>query len=126
MVGINGKLYLVMSPSILYTFLLMYAIIETGGKQYWVAPGDTLRVEKLDAQAGTELVLDALWAAAESQEAGKKAPAGPPAKVTVEVLRQVRGPKLIIFKKRPKKNYVRRMGHRQELTEIRIKNIAIN
>ncbi|MBI5242480.1 MAG: 50S ribosomal protein L21 [Elusimicrobia bacterium] len=104
----------------------MYAIIETGGKQYWVVPGDTLRVEKLQAKDGTELVLDALWAAAEGQEEGKEAPASQPAKVTVEVVRQVHGPKLIVFKKRPKKNYVRRMGHRQELTEIRIKDIAFN
>jgi len=103
----------------------MYAIIETGGKQYWVVPGDTLRVEKLEAKEGSELVIDALWAASEGQEEGK-APAKQAAKVTVEVLRQVGGPKIIVFKKRPKKNYVRRMGHRQHLTEIRIKDIAFN
>ena len=104
----------------------MYAIIETGGKQYWVVPGDIVKVEKLEAKEGSEIVLDALWAAAEGQEAGKSAPAGQAAKVTVEVVRQVKGPKLIIFKKRPKKNYVRRAGHRQHLTEIRIKDIAFN
>ena len=104
----------------------MYAIIETGGKQYWVVPGDTLRVEKLEAKDGSEFVLDALWAASEGQEAGKAAPASQSAKVTVEVIRQVGGPKIIVFKKRPKKNYVRRMGHRQHLTEIRIKDIAFN
>jgi len=104
----------------------MYAIIETGGKQYWVVPGDTLRVEKLEAKEGSELVLDALWAASAGQEEGKAAPVGQAAKVTVEVLRQVGGPKIIVFKKRPKKNWVRRMGHRQHLTEIRVKNIAFN
>ncbi|MFA6030301.1 MAG: 50S ribosomal protein L21 [Elusimicrobiota bacterium] len=104
----------------------MYAIIETGGKQYWVVPGDTLRVEKLEAKEGTELVLKALWAASEGQEAGKPAPAKQSAQVKVEILRQVKGPKIIVFKKRPKKNYVRRMGHRQALTEIRVKDIVIN
>ncbi|HAH06294.1 MAG TPA: 50S ribosomal protein L21 [Elusimicrobia bacterium] len=104
----------------------MYAIIETGGKQYWVVPGDTLKVEKLEAKEGTELTLDALWAASEGQDAGKKAPAGQAAKVTIEVVRQVKGPKLIVFKKRPKKIWYRKRGHRQALTEIRVKNISFN
>ena len=104
----------------------MYAIIETGGKQYWVVPGDTLRVEKLVAKEGSELTLDALWAASEGQDAGKKAPVGQAAKVTIEVVRQVKGPKLIVFKKRPKKNWLRKRGHRQALTEIRVKNIDFN
>lgn len=99
----------------------MYAIIETGGKQYWVNPGDTLKVEKLEAKEGSELTLDALWAASEGQDAGRKA-----AKVTIEVVRQVKGPKLIVFKKRPKKNWYRKRGHRQALTEIRVKNISFN
>jgi large subunit ribosomal protein L21 len=104
----------------------MYAIIETGGKQYWVVPGDILRVEKLEAKEGSELVLDALWAASEEKDTGKKAPGGQAAKVTIEVIGQAKGPKLIVFKKRPKKNWLVKRGHRQALTEIRVKNIAFN
>ncbi|MFA6092211.1 MAG: 50S ribosomal protein L21 [Elusimicrobiota bacterium] len=103
----------------------MYAIIETGGKQYWVVPGDTLRVEKLEAETGSELVFKALWANSEEQGTGKSG-ARQTAKVTAQVVRQVRSPKVIVFKKRPKKNYVRRMGHRQDMTEIRIKDVSFN
>ena len=102
----------------------MYAIIETGGKQYWVVPGDTLKVEKLEAKEGTELTLDALWAASEGQDAGKKAPAGQAAKVTIEVVRQVKGPKLIVFKKRRRKNSRRKRGHRQDLVKVRNTSIV--
>ena len=104
----------------------MYAIIETGGKQYWVTPGETLRIEKIEAERGAEVVFKALWAASEGQESGKSVPSSQTAKVTAEVLGAVRGPKIIVFKKRPKKNYVRRAGHRQNLTEIRIKDVSIN
>ena len=103
----------------------MYAIIETGGKQFWVSPGDVLRVEKLTGEPGTELTLKALWAASESS-AEAKTSGLPSAKVTVEVLRQLRGPKIIVFKKRTKKAYQKTQGHRQDLTEIRIKDISLN
>jgi large subunit ribosomal protein L21 len=114
------------SPGIYYNFLAMYAIIETGGKQYWVVPGDLVKVEKIEAEAGSEIVLKALWASSETQESGAQAPSGQSAKVTAEVVRQFKDRKIIVFKKRPKKNYVRRMGHRQRLTEIRIKEIQFN
>lgn len=102
----------------------MYAIIETGGKQFWVAPGDVVRVEKLAAEAGTELKLKALWAAGEPGAAETKGL--PSAQVTVEVLRHFRGPKVIVFKKRVKKAYQKTIGHRQDLTEIRVKEISLN
>ena len=103
----------------------MYAIIETGGKQFWVSPGDTLRVEKLTADAGSELTLNALWAAG-GPDAETKAKGLPSAKVTVEIVRHLRGPKIIVFKKRVKKAYQKTQGHRQDLTEIRIKEISLN
>ncbi|MCX5788856.1 MAG: 50S ribosomal protein L21 [Elusimicrobia bacterium] len=103
----------------------MYAIIETGGKQFWVSPGDVLRVDKLTAETGSELTLNALWAAGEPG-AEAKAKGLPSAKVTVEVMRQLRGPKIIVFKKRTKKAYQKTQGHRQDLTEIRIKEISLN
>src|SRR5579863_7422269 len=99
----------------------MYAIVEQGGKQYWVIPGETLRVEKIEAKAGQTLDLKALWAGEEKGgESSQKA------KVTAEVVRQVRGPKIFILRKKPKSNYSRQRGHRQDLTEIRIKDISLN
>lgn len=102
----------------------MYAIIETGGKQFWVAPGDVVRVDRLTAETGSELTLKALWAAGEPGAAEAKGL--PTAKVTVEVLRHFRGPKVIVFKKRTKKAYQKTAGHRQDLTELRVKEISLN
>ena len=102
----------------------MYAIIETGGKQYWVIPGETIRVEKLDAKEGEQVTLNALWSAGlptDSETAGKR----PVAKVTAQVLRQLKAPKIIVFKKRVKKAYEKTQGHRQQLTEIQIKEIQL-
>ena len=101
----------------------MYAIIETGGKQYWVIPGQTLKVEKLDTEAGKEFSLTSRWSAEEGKETASPTKN---AKVVVEVLRHLRGEKIIIFKKRPKKGYKKLQGHRQELTEIRIKDISLS
>ncbi|MBI4422584.1 MAG: 50S ribosomal protein L21 [Elusimicrobia bacterium] len=103
----------------------MYAIIETGGKQFWVAPGDLLRVEKLALKEGSEVTLQALWAAGEPG-ADAKPKELPTAKVTAEVVRHFRGAKVIVFKKRVKKAYQKTQGHRQDLTEIRIKEISLN
>lgn len=105
-----------------YTVLLMYAIIETGGKQYWVVPGETLKVEKLEAKDGSSIELKSLWAAEEGQ-ADKSSQKG---KVTAKVLRQAKAPKIIVFKKKPKGHYSKKIGHRQKLTEIRIEKISLN
>ena|ERR1700733_8885914 len=103
----------------------MYAIIETGGKQFWVTPGETIRVEKLKAEAGQELTFKALWAVSDAKE-GKEPTVSREAKVVAEVARQDRGPRIIVFKKRSKKAYKRTQGHRQHLTDITIKSISIN
>lgn len=100
----------------------MYAIIETGGRQYWVIPGETLRVEKLEAKEGETVTLKALWAA----EEGKEGNSSQKATVTAEIVHQLRDPKIIIFKKRPKSKYSRKAGHRQSKTEIKIKQISLN
>lgn len=102
----------------------MYAIIESGSKQYWVTQGETLKVEKLEAKEGSEIVFSALWTAAKPEEG--KADGASKGKVTAEVLRQAKGPKVIVFKKRPKSTYRRTQGHRQHYTEIRIKAISVN
>ena len=96
----------------------MYAIIETGGKQYWVKPGQDLQVEKLDAKAGDSVELKVLWAAnEEGTSADTKAATA--AKVTAQVVKHLRGQKVIVYKRRPKKGYERTQGHRQNLTQIK-------
>ncbi|SDJ06070.1 large subunit ribosomal protein L21 [Frankineae bacterium MT45] len=100
----------------------MYAIVKTGGKQYKVAVGDVVQVEKLDASAGEEVALLAtLLVDGESvtHEADKLAGVA----VTAEVVAQVKGPKIKIHKYKNKTGYHKRMGHRQKLTELKVTGI---
>jgi len=101
----------------------MYAVIKTGGKQYRVAADDVLTVEKVAGDAGStvEFTDVLMLAGAGDPKVGMPLLSG--AKVTAEVVEQGRGPKLIAFKKRRRKNSRRKRGHRQELTTIRIKEI---
>lgn len=101
----------------------MYAIIETGGKQYWVVPGETLRVDKVEAEKGSKIELKALWAAGEGTD-GEQGSRG--ATVKAEILGQVKGPKIIVFRKKAKSHYKKTRGHRQTLTEIRIESVTLN
>lgn len=103
----------------------MYAIIETGGKQFWVCPGQTLRVEKLPDEKGKELSFNALWAVGDAAQ-GQEPAVSRKATVTAEVVSQTKGPKILVFTKKTKKAYKRMQGHRQKLTEIRIKSISLN
>lgn len=101
----------------------MYAIIRAGGKQYTVKPGDVLRVEKLDGELGTEVVLtDVLMVGGDKTFVG--APMVDSAKVTAVVTNQARGPKVIIFKKKRRQGYRHTGGHRQSYTELFIKAIT--
>ena len=101
----------------------MYAIVKTGGKQYKVAEGDKLNIEKLDAQVGETVALEAICIVD-----GDKVEADPAkaAKVEViaEVLEQFKGEKAIVFKFKKRKNYKRKKGHRQLLTRVEIKSIG--
>jgi len=101
----------------------MYAVIKTGGKQYRVAENDVLEVEKLAGDAGgtVEFTEVLMVGEGESVTIGKPLIAG--AKVTAELVEQTRGPKLIAFKKRRRKNSRRKKGHRQDLTKVRITGI---
>ena len=101
----------------------MYAIIETGGKQYWVVPGEILHVEKLTAKEGTEVTFKALWSASQEAKSESKAPS---AQVTAKVVRHLQGPKIIVFRKKTKKAYEKASGHRQDLTEIEVKDIKLS
>ncbi len=93
----------------------MFAVVRTGGKQYKVASGDVVAVEKLEGNVGDKVELsDVLMV-------GSKIGAG--AKVLAEIVKQFRDEKVIIFKKRRRHNYRRKKGHRQYLTEIKITDI---
>ncbi|AKX93310.1 50S ribosomal protein L21 [Moorella thermoacetica] len=103
----------------------MYAIIMTGGKQYRVSEGDTLRVEKLPAEVGEKVVLDKVLAVGEGADLKVGNPYVEGAKVTASVQAQDKAPKIIVFKYKPKKNYRRKQGHRQPYTQLQIEKIEI-
>jgi len=103
----------------------MYAVIETGGKQYRVEVGTELEVELLDAQPGTEITLDRVLLVADGDEASIGRPTVPDATVRAEIVRRDRGPKLINFKYGPKTRRRVKKGHRQELLVLRIADITV-
>ena len=100
----------------------MYAVIQTGGKQYRVEPGKTVVVETLDGDKGSPVTFDQVLLVSSGDGGnvtiGKPIVAG--AKVTGEIVEQGRGDKLVVFKFRRRKNYVRRNGHRQNYTAVKI------
>ncbi|MBI1777297.1 MAG: 50S ribosomal protein L21 [Proteobacteria bacterium] len=102
----------------------MYAVIKTGGKQYKVAQGDVIEVERLAGDKGATVELTEVLAVGEGESATIGRPTVAGAKVTAEVVDQARGPKILVFKKRRRQNYRRRAGHRQDLTVLRITAIA--
>jgi len=110
----------------------MLAVIKTGGKQYLVSPGKKIKIEKLDAEVGKEVVFDQILLLdlpAGRQGKNKKIEIGTPlvegAKVFGKVLSHGKGKKTIAFSYRPKKRYRRKKGHRQPFTEIEIKTIDL-
>jgi large subunit ribosomal protein L21 len=102
----------------------MYAVIKTGGKQYRVAANDVLEVEKIEGADGSDITFDQVLMIGTDGSAKVGTPNVPGAKVIAELVDQTRGPKLINFKKRRRKNSRRKKGHRQDLTTIRIKSIV--
>jgi large subunit ribosomal protein L21 len=103
----------------------MYAVIETGGKQYRVEVGTELEVELLDAEPGAEITLDRVLLVADGDEASIGHPTVPDATVRAEVVRRDRGVKVISFKYRPKARRRVKKGHRQELLVLRIADITL-
>lgn len=101
----------------------MFAVIRTGGKQYKVANGDVIRVEKLEAEAGASITLGDVLMVSDGGSAVVGTPTVAGAAVTAEVVAQDRGPKIIVFKKKRRQNYRRKNGHRQDLTVLRITGI---
>ena len=102
----------------------MYAVIHTGGKQYRVAKNDVIQVEKLPGAAGETIELDRVLMLGDGAEATIGAPLVDGALVSATILEQMRGPKIIVFKKKRRKNYRRTKGHRQDLTVLRITDIV--
>lgn len=99
----------------------MYAIIKTGGKQYRVAEGDTLRVEKLSAESGAVKFDQVLLVGGDQVKIG--APLVEGASVDADILRHKRAKKIIVFKKKRRKGYHKKQGHRQTYTEVKITGI---
>ena len=103
----------------------MYAVIETGGKQYKVAKNDILVVDRLKAKAGGEIKLSSVLLAKEGNSIHVGSPHLKGAHVTCEVLGQVRGDKVISFKYKKRKSEKKKIGHRQELTKLKVKEIVV-
>jgi large subunit ribosomal protein L21 len=100
-----------------------YAIIETGGKQYRVKVGDRVRVERIHAEAGTDISIDRVLLLGGGGSTQIGAPVVDGATVTAHVDAHPRGEKIHVYKYKPKKRYRRKIGHRQELTELTITGI---
>ena len=102
----------------------MYAVMNTGGKQYKVAPGDIVRVETLAGQKGDMVEIKDVYMIVDGDTISVGKPMLATAKITAEVVEQGRGEKLLIFKHRRRKGYRRTNGHRQNYTAIKVKEIT--
>jgi len=103
----------------------VYAIIQTGGKQYRVGLGDVLRVEKLLGEVGETVTLNNVLLVASGEELMVGQPLVAGAQVTGQILRQAKSKKVLVFKKKRRKNYRRLRGHRQPYTALQIKEIQL-
>lgn len=98
----------------------MYAIIETGGKQYKVSAGDTVYIEKLDVEADSEVIFDKVIAVGKDDSIAVGTPYVEGATVTAKAVKNGKGKKIVVFTYKPKKNEKRKMGHRQPYTKVEI------
>ncbi len=101
----------------------MHAVIETGGKQYRVAEGDVVFIEKLAVEAGETVTFDKVLAVIDGEKATFGAPTVAGATVSAEVVKTGKGKKIYVFKYKAKKNYRRKTGHRQPYTQVKIAKI---
>lgn len=102
----------------------MYAIVRTGGKQYQVACGDQLRVEKLEGNVGDTITLEDVLLVADGEDVKVGQPVLENAKITAKIAEQDRAKKVIIFKKKRRKGYRLKKGHRQSYTALKIEEIS--
>jgi large subunit ribosomal protein L21 len=103
----------------------VYAVMKSGARQYRASVGDTIRVEKLPAQVGEQLELEEVLLIADGEEVKIGQPTIAGAKVLATVVAQEKGPKILVFKYRPRKRYRRRSGHRQHYTRLRVDAIVV-
>lgn len=103
----------------------MYAVISTGGKQYRVETGEKITVEKLNGEVGQVLELDSVLMIADGENIKIGNPSVKGARVLAEVLAHKKGKKIIAFKHKRRKDYQRKVGHRQEYTELEVKEIKV-
>jgi large subunit ribosomal protein L21 len=103
----------------------MYAVFETGGKQYRAEPGTRVRIPSLAAEPGDTVTFDRVLLAGDGSNIKVGAPLVDGATVTAEVLRHGRDKKVIIFKRKRRKNYRKKQGHRQGFTEVRVSQVAL-
>ncbi|AIH03616.1 50S ribosomal protein L21 [Thermodesulfobacterium commune] len=101
----------------------MFAVIKTGGKQYVVKPGDKIKVEKVEANVGDTIEIKEVLLVSKEGEIKLGNPLVEGVKVIASVVEHSKGPKVIVFKKKPKKGYKRKRGHRQLITTLEIKEI---
>ncbi|HEY0971729.1 MAG TPA: 50S ribosomal protein L21 [Gemmatimonadales bacterium] len=104
---------------------MTYAIIRTGGKQYRVQPGQTLRVPTLLGEAGTQVTFNEVLLGSDGANVRTGVPTLSGAKVTGEIVKHGLGEKIIVFKFKRRKNYSRKQGHRQGFTEVKIQDITL-
>ncbi|MEQ8246429.1 MAG: 50S ribosomal protein L21 [Alphaproteobacteria bacterium] len=102
----------------------MYAVMKTGGKQYRVEPNDRLRVDKLVGEPGTTVDIGDVLMVGDGENTQVGAPLLAGASVKLEVVEQTRNDKIVVFKKKRRQNYRRKQGHRQEMTVVRVAEIA--
>ena len=102
----------------------MYAVIKTGGKQYRVSAGETLKIETVAGDVGSEIVLDKVLMVADGDKLNVGKPLVDGASVKATIVSHGRGDKIKIFKMRRRKHYQKHQGHRQNFTEIRIDGIS--
>jgi len=122
-VAFGFAVHILRGPDFFRSELAMYAVIKTGGKQYRVTEGQSLRVEKLPGEPGQKITFnEVLLVGGDKLKIGQPTVAG--ARVEAEIVGQDRGPKIIIFKFRRRKNYRRKQGHRQPYTQLKITGIA--
>lgn len=103
----------------------MYAVLATGGKQYRVAPGDTLEIEKLTAESGQPVVFDQVLLVNTDGKVAVGTPTVTGASVVADVVEQKRGEKVFAFKLKRRKGYRKKIGHRQSLTVVKVKEIKV-
>jgi large subunit ribosomal protein L21 len=104
---------------------MSYAIIRTGGKQYRVAPGQTIRLDSLLGEPGAQIEFNDVLLGSDGDRVRIGVPTLSGARVSGEVIRHGRGDKIVVFKFKRRKNYARKQGHRQDFTEVRIHDITL-